>query len=76
MEVEAEANTKTKEEEATNAVELPGVVPLEDGVPEGHIPNEQFRVGGQLVHFKKRWTFNPWAHSIVSKGLGWSWTTV
>ena len=73
MEVEAEANTK--EDKATNAVELPGVVPLEDGVPEGHIPNEEFRVGGRLVHFKKRWTFSPWAHSIVSKGLGWSWKT-
>ena len=36
----------TKEDEATNAMELPGVVPLEDRVPEGHIPNEEFRVGG------------------------------
>ena len=37
-EVEAEANSKTNKEEATNAGDLPGVVPLEDGVLEGHIP--------------------------------------
>ena len=74
--VEAEANTKinTVGEEEANVVEHPGVVPLEEGVLEEHIPNEHLRVGGRLVHFKNRWTFSPWAHSIVSQGLGWSWT--
>ena len=38
-------------------------------------PNEKLQVGGRLFHFKNRWSFSPWAQSIVSKGLGWAWRT-
>ena len=34
---------------------------------------ELFPVGGRLFHFRDRWTFSPWAHSVVSNGLGWEW---
>ena len=41
---------------------------------EVHLPpNEELPVGGRLFHFRKNWEFNPWAHSVVSKGLGWQW---
>ena len=35
--------------------------------------SEPLQVGGRLAHFKNSWMFSSWAHSIVSKGLGWSW---
>ena len=38
-------------------------------------PNEEIPVGGRLTHFRQNWLFSPWAHSIVSKGLGWAWVT-
>ena len=34
---------------------------------------DTFPVGGRLYHFRKDWEFNSWAHSIIQKGLGWSW---
>ena len=40
----------------------------------GVASNEEFPVGGRLFHFRHNWTFSPWAHSIVSSGLGWQWT--
>ena len=36
-------------------------------------PNGNLPVGGRLFHFRKKWTFSPWAYSVVSKGLGWQW---
>ena len=44
--------------------------------PRGALPdriNEPLPVGGRLSHFQDKWTFSPWAHSIVSRGLGWEW---
>ncbi|XP_066986092.1 uncharacterized protein [Macrobrachium rosenbergii] len=35
--------------------------------------NEPLQVGGSLYLYRDHWAFSPWAHSIVSKGLGWSW---
>ena len=35
--------------------------------------NEDLPVGGRLALFKDHWRFDPWAHSIVSNGLGWKW---
>ena len=61
------------EEEAVNAEEPQGEVPLEEEVLEEARTNEHLRVGGRLLQFKDRWSFSPWAQSIVSKGLGWSW---
>ena len=40
---------------------------------EDQATTDLLRVGCRLFHFRHRWTFNPWAHSIVSKGLGWKW---
>ena len=31
-------------------------------------------VGGRLALFSQKWTFFPWAHSLVSRGLGWRWS--
>ena len=45
-------------------------------VPRTEIPPiaiEMLPVGGHLYHFQDRWTFSPWAHSVVSNGLGWEW---
>ena len=67
---EAEGALQSREE---------AVLPLSDGVgvalhevEEVRIPpnNETLKVGGRLVHFKREWTFDPWAHGIVSQGLG------
>ena len=33
-------------------------------------PNESLQVGGRLAHFRRHWTFSPWAFSVVSNGLG------
>ena len=54
--------------EEVKEVALPPV-PLGDGEVNPSI--EMIQVGGRLHHFAKRWEFSPWAHSIVSKGLGW-----
>ena len=35
--------------------------------------NEELPVGGRLKAFRDRWTFDPWAYSLVSNGLGWKW---
>ena len=53
----------------------PSIEEVQLGVGEPRVlpPNETFPVGGRLSHFRDKWTFSPWAHSIVSKGLGWSW---
>ena len=61
------------EEGVVNAEEPQGEVPLEEEVLEEAKTNEHLWVGGRLLHFKDRWSFSPWAQSIVSKGLGWSW---
>ena len=45
-------------------------VPRRDALPP---TTELFPVGGRLYHFRDRWTFSPWAHSVVSNGLGWKW---
>ena len=40
------------------------------------LPSSKFEdspVGGRLSHFQDHWKFSPWAHSVVSKGLGWKW---
>ena len=34
---------------------------------------EDSPVGGRLSLFQDRWKFSPWAHSVVSNGLGWKW---
>ena len=50
--------------------------PFEETAPPGDgfpLTTEQFPVGGRLFHFRDRWTFSSWAHSIVSNGLGWEW---
>ena len=35
--------------------------------------NETIPVGGRLTFFRQEWSFDPWAHSVVSRGLGWAW---
>ena len=30
-------------------------------------------MGGRLALFQAQWHFSPWAHSIISTGLGWKW---
>ena len=35
--------------------------------------NEELPVGGRLKAFKDQWTFDPWAQSLVTNGLGWKW---
>ena len=35
--------------------------------------NEETMVGGRLARFRRNWKFNPWAYSIIKKGLGWKW---
>ena len=42
-------------------------------VAEEPVASEILPVGGRLAYFKNKWAFNSWAHSIVSKGLGWAW---
>ena len=61
MAADSRANVATPTEEEED----------EDGVP---LPPEKVPVGGRLTHFRHQWQFNTWAHSIVSKGLGWAWT--
>ena len=39
------------------------------------ISNEMFPVGGRLRLFKEQWSFDPWAFSVISKGLGWKWVS-
>ena len=39
------------------------------------VPNESLPVGGRLFHFRHQWTFLKWAHSIVSRSLGWKWAS-
>ena len=71
----AEANITSSPvvEEVPNGAPPTEVVQLEAGEQRVLPPNEKFSVGGRLFHFRDKWTFSPWAHSIVSKGLGWSW---
>ena len=37
--------------------------------------SEEIPVGGRLAAFKAQWSFDPWAFSVVSKGLGGKWAT-
>ena len=60
-----EVNAAVLREEEVQGVEVP--------IRNSH--NEKLQVGGRLFHFKNRWTFSPWAQSIVSKGLGWAWNS-
>ena len=68
-EPEAEEAGDTKvEAEATTGVE---VATLKAPVLVSPQPsNEIIPVGGRLAHFHHKWTFAPWAHNNVSKGLG------
>ena len=70
---EATNNNRLRVEEVHTTEQQQGEVPLEAGLLEEPSPNEHLRVGGRLVHFKDRRSFSPWAQSIVSKGLEWSW---
>ena len=49
--------------------------PVGDGAEEISRNSDAIQVGGRLFHFRNKWTFSKWAHSIVSKGLGWEWTS-
>ena len=40
-------------------------------VEQATTDNEDLPVGGRLKWFKDQWAFDPWAHSVVSQGLGW-----
>ena len=74
--VEAEANTVNipEVEGISNEAPRPKEAPTEVAV-KNPTANEQFLVGGRLFHFRDKWKFSPWAHSVVSRGLGWSWET-
>ena len=41
--------------------------------PSTPLRSEQLPVGGRLAAFKDQWSFDPWASSVISKGLGWKW---
>ena len=67
----AKAITVAAGEEAPTLGQRTKAIKAEVEVP-AH-PNEMIQVGGRLVHFQQQWTFNPWAHSVISCGLGWRW---
>ena len=38
-----------------------------------HLNDEELPVRGRLALFQDQWHFSPWAHSVISKGLGGKW---
>ena len=70
-EEEEEAGAGAEAEIEAANINATTTIPEEGDNPQ--LANENLPVGGRLAHFKNRWTFSPWAHSIISKGLGWTW---
>ena len=73
--VEGEAISLEAGAEVSSSIEVGVATPRDKESVVEPPPSEYFPVGGRLAHFRQQWAFDPWAFSIVSKGLGWSWVT-
>ena len=74
MVVETEACTDSSSVAEGSPRGAPPIEGVQLGVGERQVlpPIELFPVRGRLFHVGDKWTFSPWLHITVSKGLGCS----